>query len=237
MPKQINRSLLLLLICGAVALSACGSGETTQSPGETVSLWYREENRLVYLPLYQVGEEGARGLTDMNGRQLVPMEYEDILPLPSGYALKDGGSWYFADESLAPRDQRRWQEITPLCEENGLRRDILMVKGAEGIGAADPWGNILIPPVYDQLEPDQESPWGLFRGEKEGRWGYLSPSGEEIIPLIYDYVITDSPTMSQTEGIFVLADQNWGFIPMDSKGNPGEITWGVEPKTAAVYQN
>ncbi len=222
------------LLSAVLLLSACTQPEAETTPAEELPLWYQEESSLIYLPLFRTGSPGAYGLADVNGNLLVPEEYTDILPLPTGYALQDDKGWRFTGSDLTPKDGEYWQQIQPLRKENGLLSGTILVQKQDLWGCMNLQGELLIPPLYESLEKDAASPWGLYRAAADGRWGYLSANGEEVIPLIYDYVVTDRPAMGQTQGVFVLADQTWGFVPMDSQGKPGDILWGVEPATATA---
>ena len=79
-------------------------------------------------------------------------------------------------------------------------------------GVLDDYGEVLIPPTYDYLEPctlyDPSDP-SYARACKNGKWGILGPDGTEVLPIKYDQIRYRYPFF------IVVLDGKWGVVDQD----------------------
>lgn len=168
--------------------------------GQLYVLYYDERDasgdakRHVYKHYYLTGNEGAYGLKDSAGVRLLDERYEEILVLPQAYLLKEQGLWRFYDRELAQLSEAAWESVELHRDENGRISSDLVKIGMGGLyGAADLLGQILVEPVYEELDLYTfAAGWPINRVSLDGLFGYIDSSGQVVIDIIYDYAVMSS---------------------------------------------
>jgi len=225
--------------------------------GTLYVLYYDEHDdaeratRHVYKHYYVTGEPGGLGLKDGAGRVALEERYEDILVLPSAYLLKEGGQWRFYDQRLSLLTDQAWDGVElELAEDGRISSDLVKI-GRDGLfGAADMAGNVLVEPIYEELELyTYAADWPINRVRYEGRYGYIDGNGRVVIDLIYDYAVMSSITVydeagEPTEGeeaagaeepiVYVMKDGDWGGIYKNDDNSASRVDWNVEPSAQVV---
>ena len=202
----------------------------------------------IYQIFYKNGTEGAYGLTDSLGRQLLPPQYEDILVLPQAYLLKQDGLWGFFDRSsLESLSDRSWNSVQLQQREDGfLLSDSVLVGNNDKYGICDMLGQVIIEPLYDSMTMSSQVDWPLIRVCRDGRYGYIDSNGDVIVRPIYDYAVMDTVTVyadeNDAEGtltplIYVLSNGSWGAIYRQGDAATN-VDWSVEPSAdvLAAYE-
>lgn len=222
--------LMLMLIPLTLPMPRWEDEEAPEPMGIPVSAYYREGTALCYQQYYLSGEAGAYGITDAAGEQVLPAEYEEIVPIPTGFLLKQG-EWRMTDAVGRPRSPARWDSAEISRDERGMITGGLVKVGKQGhYGAVDMLGQQVIPMEYELLDLfTQEAGWDIVRVKREGRYGYIDRRGETVIPAEYDYAIMDTVEQEGEEvpGVYVLQGEAWGVITED-----GGIRWDAEPTAA-----
>lgn len=160
----------------------------------------------------RIRNDGKYGVIDMNGKEVVPCEYDDIRLFPyaievfrNGYrgALHLDGSvaipciYNNIDVSTYPENfvvamkdsmdgviDSSGREIVPFIYYKAERISESLVAVCKGLcGATDLSGRLVIPSDYESIE--------TFIGdkapaEKNGKWGIINKRNEIVVPFIYD---------------------------------------------------
>jgi len=231
-------------------------GETSQSAeGEPTVLYFSESGSAggqtsTYQMFYITGEEGAYGLTDAGGNQLLDNIYQGIILLPHAYVLKQDGLWRFYDkDSLELLNDYAWDEAEVVVTDNGRFVSNLVSVSRDGLhGAVDMRGNITIEPVYDDFQISSlKAIWPLIRVKQDGKYGFINSSGSIIVTITYDYAVLDTyleyADQNDAEGtekpiIYVIRDGDWGAMYRNSDGSSSDVDWDVEPtaEVLAAYE-
>jgi hypothetical protein len=152
-------------------------------------------------------EGGKWGLIDANGKLIIPVTYELILPFKNGVALFNSGG--AATYSMCESE----------CEESVFYS---CNEGKWGLLGDD--GKVLIEASYDQLIPFGEN----FLARTDGKFSLLDEQGKEIYPaqLELDTAMEEEGAIATKEtSHFIKAKENGKFGVLDKDGK-----WMVEPK-------
>ncbi len=203
--------------------------------------------------LIEVSSGTLRGFYHRDGREIVPLSYENRSVWKEGFLAVQGKdkkiSFYKNDGTLISHgayDQvsdfenrmaivkkgalygyinQEGKEIPPIYQEaRFFQGGLAAVKEKGKWGVIDTAGQYVVPPTYRDVGA-QPSPQGLLavKGNKN-LWGFINGAGDVVIPPTYKAV---SPTFSG--GYAAVQDENkkWGFV--DDLGN--EV---IAPKFAEV---
>ncbi|MBM0654623.1 WG repeat-containing protein [Capnocytophaga genosp. AHN8471] len=165
------------------------------------------------------------GLVDHNGKELIPVEYEDIesdIPL---YENTENKVSYLASSRLWAKKEGKYGYL----DEYGAVVIPFIYDGVKtfsGFMAAvkkgDKWGFInaageeKLPFIYDEAEVFYQGKWLssiLCLVKKDGKWGYINTKGIVIIPFAYDELDdfgTDDYCAAKKNG-------KWGYIDKNNK--------------------
>lgn len=232
--------------------------ESGQVEGRLYVLYYDEHSevdnatRHVYKHYYVTGDEGAWGLKDNAGRMLLPESYQDILILPEAFLLQQEQQWRFYDRQLAPLSEESWDSVELEQAESGRIISDLIKVGRDGLyGAVDLLGQLLVEPVYDDLDLYTfEVGWPISRVCRDGLYGYIDGAGQVVIALDYDYAImstvmvydenagfdetVEEPVGVEEPIVYVLKGEDWGAIRKQRDGSASRVDWDAEPAAQVI---
>ena len=129
---------------------------------------------------YRCEKDGKSGYLDINGKIIVPIEYDEVCYyLKKGYVVSKGGKKGFLDE--------QGKSIIPVGKYDGIYREenYITVYKNENKGFCDFKGNELLSPSCGYGERSDIAGNNIFLVEKNGKFGYYA-NGQEIIPCQYD---------------------------------------------------
>lgn len=134
---------------------------------------------------------GKWGLIDKNGKEIIPLEYEDFEYYSAGFSkVKKNGKWGVINESDGTFFlECLYDDIQPLkIGEYGNETDKELVQ----VKKEGKWGIVnsktlkwLINPLYDELSGKDE---GMIAFKKNVKWGVIDRLGNEILPAVYDRI-------------------------------------------------
>lgn len=194
-----------------------------------------------YRKIHRLGKDGFGvsngekwGAIDLQGRVILPMEYDHLLPQDDSYyeIIKDGkhGMMHHGQMIIQPK-------YGSLSDVNGLI--VAMERRAEGrygnYGLIDHHDRVMLPfeydkifgfgeyfvvgkgdrvqlldsnlQVVDQFEDVDRSYHDYLPVKRGGRWGAIDKSKKQIIPFMYDEILMGD------EGLFpVERDGRWGVV-------------------------
>ncbi|MCM1163930.1 MAG: WG repeat-containing protein [Muribaculaceae bacterium] len=140
-----------------------------------------------HVPNRRFNENGLEGVVDPNGRVIVPAKYSRVkefhrfnlyhafaITLRDGrsFLLSDKGTEIFSADEIIPAGVKC---ITP----------VLFRKGDKW-GLAGNAGDIILPAIYDSIQPDLD----IFWTTKDGKWGLTDATGHIVEP-VFDAVEAD----------------------------------------------
>ncbi len=141
--------------------------------------------------------EGKLGFIDKNGKMIIPPLYDKISPDISARYWRDG----YAVVTVANKTgliDRTGKTILPL-EYDDVNFFPSMVSARQTLGDDTYFeisvkpngtgllsnGRIVIEPIYDKIAPFN---CGVAAARKNGKWGYIDPEGNTVLPFEYDSV-------------------------------------------------
>ena len=154
-------------------------------------------------------KDGKFGYINQHGDEVTPMKYDRAMRLWSGVGIVQlDGKWGMVN--------RFGVEITPLIY-NEIKGELVRMGDKYGL-INIVTGKLITPVKYDkveywiQLEFFEEK--DLARVQLDGKWGCINLSGEEVVPLKYDYL---DITQREAPRITAKVDGKWGFVTEDGK--------------------
>ncbi len=135
-----------------------------------------EDNRL-----FQVRKGSKWGIVDLEGKQVIPYQFDKINLFSNGIApaILNGKAGVITDKNKV---------IVPFIYDQTAydynELDLLEVKKDGLYGFVSKTGTVIIPVVYESVNDDFDG--GLCLAMKNGKWGYLDKNGKTVIPFEYD---------------------------------------------------
>lgn len=129
--------------------------------------------------LLMVKENGKCGIYETTGRKVISPKYDDIEPFSNGLAaVCENGRWGYIDISGKKIINTNFDNAEPYNDNN------VAVVGESGyLSLINKFGEIITTNKYNEFLDFVD---GKAKAKRNGRWGYVSASGEEIIPCKYD---------------------------------------------------
>jgi len=126
----------------------------------------------------RVKRNGKYGfLGGQNMKEVTPMHFDEASPVRDNKArVKLDGNFYYLND--------KGKIIVPEPREMNKNK-VGIIDHAGKYGLIDISGKELFPTVYDDINID---PFGFFQIKKGCKYGAISPSGEIITPIKYDYI-------------------------------------------------
>ena len=139
-----------------------------------------------------VSKDGKRGYIDKQGKVVIPLEYSNqynssftttgIVVLSNGSKCGIKNS---KNETVLPFEYDYILDPRWLLEDAGENADYsFILKKGELYGLANKYGDLVVPPKYDEINQDFND--GLTVVRNGYRKGYINTNGEEVIPLEYE---------------------------------------------------
>ena len=145
------------------------------------------------------------GIIDTLGREILPMQYDNIDWFYQGYSLIEQNGKYGLIDSTG-------KFKTPFVYDSMVYvKDFYIVgKAKKGILTFD--GREIVPPIYQEIfATDIEN--GYFKAQKDGKWGFMHISGQQILPFEYEELAVNS-----VGGLWVaMKDHHCGIIRQSDK--------------------
>lgn len=145
------------------------------------------------------------GIIDTLGREILPIQYDNIDWFYQGYALIGQNRKYGLIDSTG-------KFKTPLVYDSMVyvKGFYIVGKAKKGILTFD--GREIVPPIYQEIfATDTEK--GYFKAKKDGKWGFMHISGQEILPFEYEELAVNS-----VGGLWVaMKDHHCGIIRQSDK--------------------
>lgn len=138
---------------------------------------YNEDSGLLILQ-----KDNKYGVTDLNGKQILNVEYEQI-QIPGDYitAIKDGNSEIF---DLTGTKQENLSYANVLMTENENYSITIDTNDKYGVISKD--GNVLIENKYNYIQYLYDN--YFIVGGDSGKSGIVNDKGEEILPINYEVI-------------------------------------------------
>ena len=141
------------------------------------SINYSEDSKLLILQ-----KDGGYGVTDLNGKQILSVDYEQIR-IPGDYiiAIKDGKQVIF-DLVGTQKENLAYTNILKTENENYN----ITVDKNDKYGVINKDGNILIGNKYNYIQYLYDN--YFIVGGETGKSGIINDKGEEILPIKYEVI-------------------------------------------------
>jgi hypothetical protein len=159
--------------------------------------------------IYFMARSGkAWGMVDLQGKTIVPFEYDKINLFEEGLsvAIKNGKYGVINDANAIAVPF-----IYDDAEYNFNKQGLLRVKKDNKYGMIDKKGTVIIPLNYDLLDSECEE--DICRAQQNGKWGFLDINGRTIIPFDYE----DARAFYYTETTRVKKNGKWYEINKQGK--------------------
>jgi len=159
--------------------------------------------------LLAVQKDGRWGYINKTGKTEIDFFYDQAGAFYNGIAVVVQNSRYFLIDKEGKRLLDKAYDYLELDGETGLVW--FNVDGAQGLMNAK--GVVLADPVYDLIFGPTSSAYfvdGLASVAIDDKYGYLNPSGDLVIPTIYDYADDFSEGLA-----VVLTEGEYGYINKD----------------------
>ncbi len=131
--------------------------------------------------LFSFSYGGRSGVMDISGKVLVYPAYDEIKSYNGGLAaVRKGSKWGYLDAF-------NWLVTELIYDEVITSYDDFAVAGVrigDKWGFVDPMGRLSAPVLYDQIDSRPNN--GLIHAVRDGKSGFLTPSGEVAVPFEYD---------------------------------------------------
>ena len=159
----------------------------------------------IYDGLFKYTENGKCGLINAKNGKTIDADYNNIFPLEDGYFKLEKiiGNWQETKRRYGIANKKGEIIIQPLFYDIELKGGIFVCKGAgtstryweRGVVISYTMNgevilshknsNFIVPSDYPIA---YQSPIGLFRVNKDGKWGVLNQKKELIVPTAYEYI-------------------------------------------------
>lgn len=181
-----------------------------------------------------VKKDGKYGFIDKTGKLVIPAIYEKVQPFSEGlaavgigvtlediYKNKDIENKDIEDEDIENKDIKDRLRKSIIDHFNHFKTLPITVKIVWGF--IDKTGKLVIPAIYDDVQPFSE---GLAAVEKNGKCGFIDKNGEEIVPPVYDWVSDFNNGFAIIE-----KDRKFGFIDKTGKEIVSPIYESMPPSS------
>lgn len=171
------------------------------------------------------GKKEEYGYIDLDGKQVIPMQWEDAGNFSEGLAqVKSNGKWGFVDSAGKVVVPPQWDRVSDFSE------GLAAVKLNGKWGYINKKGDIALPLQWKGAESFSE---GLAAVElnyvgEYGRWGYIDKKGDVVLPLRWDIAGEFSRGFAEV----VLYEKNipWGEERVYPTKDPREIHRIIDKK-------
>jgi hypothetical protein len=129
----------------------------------------------------KVKKDGKIGYVDINGKVIIPLQYDEGLTFNEGYsAVRKGDKWGYLDSTGT--------FITEFVfvDAMGFADGLAPAKKSGGWGFIDTKGHETIPFIYSNARKFSEGLAAVSNKPKEF-WGFINKRGEVIIPFTLDF--------------------------------------------------
>ncbi len=132
----------------------------------------------------------TKGMCNIDGRIIVPVEYDDIAYSGNNIAMvKLGSKWSLLDCSKNTLSEVSYDQVYEITA--GIQTDNHMIKGYYALkngkwGCVDSFGNTVIEFKYEALDKFDEL--GRARVIYNGKFGIVDCGGQTVIETAYDYI-------------------------------------------------
>ena len=129
----------------------------------------------------KVKKDGKIGYVDINGKIIIPLEYDEGMTFNEGYAaVRKGEKWAFLDSTGKAITEFVYQDAM------GFAEGLAPAKKSSGWGYINHEGKEVIPCIYVNARKFSEGLAAVSSKPKEF-WGYINKKGEIIIPFNLDF--------------------------------------------------
>lgn len=179
-----------------------------------------DKNQLIIKSnLIAVRENDKWGFVNTQGKQIVPCEYNTVLPATEGYAaIMKNDMWGFVDSTGKIIATPQYKSVLPF--KNGLA--VVLTADNRQVFIDTQAREALEFTQYDVVTPFSE---GFSVVQKQGKKGVINKSGKQIIPLDYQAI---APFKNGTA--VVQQNNKWGVI-----GTQAQIIIPIEYTKINVY--
>ncbi len=156
----------------------------TQSPSHPVTQPLYQPITIVAENRIGVSRNGKQGFLDLNGKEVISCQYDEIGLFRQGRAfVRIGDRCGMVDTLGRIILPLEYEDRTPKGLKYVYRDGLALVEKEGRLGYVDLDGNLVVPLV---LEEAYEFTEGLASAKKDGLWGYVDNHGELFIPFIFD---------------------------------------------------
>jgi hypothetical protein len=127
-----------------------------------------------------VKKDGKYGFVDLNGKIVVPIEFQEAVAYSEGFApVRKGSLWGFYDSTGKVLVQPVY--LDALCFHEGMA----------AVATNEGWGFINVKNDFS-IKPQYEAAKGFHEGlaavqNKKGLWGYIDKDAKQVIAFQYSY--------------------------------------------------
>lgn len=149
------------------------------------NMWNKIDSNFI-----KVGKRNKFGLIDPNGKSILSLMYEDLLPpMEERCAYKRKGRWGYLDAHYKPLISNIYEDASSFHFERAV------VKKNQKYGYIDKMGNPITPFVYDEAqafhamnekEPGVHPIFALVK--QNGKTGIINTEGKNILPCVFDEI-------------------------------------------------
>ena len=160
--KRYKKSIIMLMLISITLLGGCGSQKSSDEIHDDIGDGNSQEE----------ADEMYDDVGDSNSQEESDEMYDDV---------SDGNSQEESDEIYDDvSDENSQKESDEMYDNIGVLMNGVAIVSKDGKdGLIKNGGDVLIPPKYDLIMPDNAE---IYLVEQDGLWGYIDPStGNEII--------------------------------------------------------
>ena len=135
--------------------------------------------------------DNLKGMCDIHGHIIIPVEYDDIAYCSNKYAMVKIGDFWFVLDCITNEitNNTRFDEVYEIT--NGVQTTNQFIKGFYVVknskwGMVDTFGNVVIDIKYDALDKFDIN--ARARMIYKGKFGIIDSGGNIVIEPLYDYI-------------------------------------------------
>jgi len=161
------------------------------------------------------------GICNKQGREVIPVVYDDVFPFTNGVALvKQNGKWAMADSTGKLITALRYNKLDPYSSSHYFWSDFgVAIYSADSLkrlyGLIDKTGRELTPAAYNYIIPDNRGNFQVLKGKK---FGVVNSEGKILIEPKYDAISRQNIPFTIKDALFLnelfLVQMNgkWGYV-------------------------
>lgn len=183
--------------------------EAIQNSDDNGNIWY-EENVL------KVKKDDKYGLIDLSGKELLPIQYQDITPIQgikNAFKIKENEKIGICNDEGTIIIKPEYIDITNLGKES--EDGYIFQSENKMFGLVDYSNKQILEPKYDEIQ--KVSGNNLYVVNEQGKTKVIDKTGKDIITKGFDSIVSISKSTGTSAGIIFKKDEKYGLMDLSGE--------------------